>query len=65
MIYHYLNIPVIYRLNMDGQKTTTKNDETTELDNFINLLKLCGADSPHLTHIERVILIEECMKKVI
>ena len=27
MIYHYLHILVIYRLNMDGQKTTTKNGE--------------------------------------
>lgn len=42
----------------------TQTVKTTELDNFINRLKLCGADSPYLTHIERVILIEECMKKV-
>ena len=27
MIYHIVYIPVIYRLNMDGQKTTTKNGE--------------------------------------
>ena len=27
MIYHILYIPVIYRLNMDEQKTTTKNDD--------------------------------------
>ena len=64
MIYHIVYILVIYRLNMDGQKTTTENATTTELDNFINRLKLRGADSPHLTHIERAILIEECMKKV-
>lgn len=29
MIYHIVYIPVIYRLNMDGQKTTTKNGTRT------------------------------------
>jgi hypothetical protein len=47
-----------------GPKTTTKNTATTDLDDFINRLKLCGADSPHLTHIERVILIQDCMEQV-
>jgi len=39
VIYHIVYIPVIYRLNMDGQKTTENGEPQTEDDRLKRTMK--------------------------